>query len=110
MFTKMINILKENPRKIVFPEGSDPRILEAAARLLADEILTPILVGSKEEIEAAAAAGNFDIAGAEIIDPANYDEFEDMVAAYCELRKKKVLHQKKLVKYYQLLTTSEQCL
>ena len=53
MFTKMINILKENPRKIVFPEGSDPRILEASARLLADGILTPILVGNKEEIEAA---------------------------------------------------------
>ena len=36
MFTKMINILKENPRKIVFPEGSDPRILEASAKLLAE--------------------------------------------------------------------------
>ena len=93
MFTKMINILKENPRKIVFPEGSDPRILEASAKLLAEGILTPILVGNREEIEAAAAAGNFDITGAEIIDPA-----------------KKVLHQKKLVKYYQLLTTLEQCL
>ena len=55
MFTKMINILKENPRKIVFPEGSDPRILEASARLLADGILTPILVGDAAEIEAAQA-------------------------------------------------------
>lgn len=89
MFTKMINILKENPRKIVFPEGSDPRILEASSHLLADGILTPILVGNKEEIEAAAKAGNFDIAGAEIIDPANYDGFEEMVDMYCELRKKK---------------------
>ncbi len=89
MFTKMINILKENPRKIVFPEGSDPRILEAAARLLAEKLLTPILVGNKEEIEAAAKAGSFDITGAEIIDPANYDGFEEMVEMYCELRKKK---------------------
>ena len=89
MFTKMINILKENPRKIVFPEGSDPRILEASAKLLAEGILTPILVGDKAEIEAAAAAGNFDITGAEIIDPANYDGFEEMVDMYCELRKKK---------------------
>ena len=89
MFTKMINILKENPRKIVFPEGSDPRILEASARLLADGILTPILVGDAAEIEAAAKAGNFDITGAEVIDPANYDGFEEMVETYCELRKKK---------------------
>ena len=110
MFTKMINILKENPRKIVFPEGSDPRILEASARLLADGILTPILVGNKEEIEAAAKAGNFDVTGAEIIDPANYDGFEEMVDMYCELRKKKVLHQKKQEKFYQHLTTLVQCL
>lgn len=31
MFGKLINILKENPKKIVFTEGSDPRILEAAS-------------------------------------------------------------------------------
>lgn len=89
MFTKMIDILRANPRKLVFPEGNDPRILEAAARLAADGILTPILVGDKAEVEAAAKAGNFDLTGTEIIDPANYDGFEEMVEAFCELRKKK---------------------
>ena len=43
MFGKLINILKENPKKIVFTEGSDPRILEAASRLLASTFLSPIL-------------------------------------------------------------------
>ena len=50
MFGKLINILKENPKKIVFTEGSDPRILEAASRLLASTFLSPILVGNKDEM------------------------------------------------------------
>ena len=37
MFDKLIEILKANPRKIVFTEGPDARILEAAARLYGGE-------------------------------------------------------------------------
>ena len=48
-FGAMISKLKKNPKKIVFTEGTDPRILEAASRLLASNFLTPILVGSKED-------------------------------------------------------------
>ena len=33
MFEKLIEALKANPKKIVFTEGEDPRILEAASRL-----------------------------------------------------------------------------
>ena len=38
MFKKLIEILKAHPRKIVFTEGTDPRILEASARLLSGKI------------------------------------------------------------------------
>ena len=54
MFGELIDILKKNPKKIVFTEGSDPRILEAASRLLAGTFLSPILVGNKDEIAKAA--------------------------------------------------------
>ena len=43
-FGQLINILKQNPKKIVFTEGEDPRILEASSRLLASNFLHPILV------------------------------------------------------------------
>ena len=39
LFGEMINRLKANPKKIVFTEGTDPRILEAASRLLAGYFL-----------------------------------------------------------------------
>ena len=54
MFEFLINKLKAHPRKIVFTEGSDPRILEASARLLSGTFLTPVLVGNEAEIQAAA--------------------------------------------------------
>ena len=90
MFDKLIEILKANPRKIVFTEGPDPRILEAAARLKKDGYLTPILVGVVDEVKAAAKAGNFDIDGLEIIDPATYPEMDAMVDKMVELRKGKM--------------------
>ena len=88
-FGQLIDILKENPQKIVFTEGTDPRILEASSRLLASNFLAPILIGKPEEVEAAAEKSGFNIRGAEIIDPANYDRMDEMIEMFCELRKKK---------------------
>ncbi len=90
MFNALIDKLKANPRTIVFTEGTDPRILEASARLLSGTFLTPILVGNEEEVRAAAEKAGFNIRGAEIVDPANYPEMEAMVARMVELRKGKM--------------------
>ena len=90
MFTKLIETLKANPRKIVFTESPDARILEASARLKKEGFLTPILVGNPDEVKAAAAKGGFDIDGLEIIDPANYAEMDAMVETMSALRKGKM--------------------
>ncbi|PWL91119.1 MAG: phosphate acetyltransferase [Clostridiales bacterium] len=89
MFGEMIERLKANPKKIVFTEGSDPRILEASSRLLAGYFLEPILVGNPQEIQAASEEAGYNIRGAKIIDPENYEEMDEMVAELCELRKSK---------------------
>ena len=90
MFNFLIHKLKEHPRKIVFTEGTDPRILEASARLLSGTFLTPVLVGSEEEVKAAAEKEGFNIRGAEIIDPETFPEMDKMVATLVELRKGKM--------------------
>ena len=90
MFENLVEILKANPRKIVFTEGPDARILEAAARLKKGGFLTPILVGNVEEVKAAAAKGGFDIDGLEILDPATYPGMDEMVDKMVELRKGKM--------------------
>lgn len=88
-FGQMIQILKKNPKKIVFTEGSDPRILEAASRMLASNFLSPILVGDENEIFESAEENGFNIRGASVIDPTKYDDMEAMVDLFCELRKSK---------------------
>ena len=90
MFNAMIETLKANPRKIVFTEGHDARILEATARLVEGGFLTPILIGNVEEVKANAAKGGFNIEGVEIIDPATYPEMDKMVDKMVELRKGKM--------------------
>jgi len=96
-FGDMIQKLKANPKTIVFPEGSDPRILEAASRLLAGNFLKPILLGNVDEINRSAEDAGYNIRGAQIIDPENYDKFDDMVAAFCELRKSKGMTPEKAI-------------
>ena len=90
MFENLVEVLKANPRKIVYTEGTDARILESAARLKQGGFLTPILVGNVEDVKAAAKAGNFDIEGLEIIDPANYDKMDEMAQCMFDLRKGKM--------------------
>ena len=90
MFETLINKLKAHPRKIVFTEGTDPRILEASARLLSGTFLTPVLVGNVEAVQAAAEAIGYNIRGAIIIDPANFDDMDKMVDEMVALRKGKM--------------------
>ena len=90
MFEFLIKKLKAHPRKIVFTEGTDPRILEASARLLSGTFLTPVLVGNADEIQAVAEDIGFNIRGAEIIDPATFADMDKMVATMVELRKGKM--------------------
>ena len=90
MFGKLIEKLKADPKKIVFTEGTDARILEASARLLSSNFLTPVLVGNVDEVKAAAEKYGFNINGAIIYDPATYEGMDDMVATMVELRKGKM--------------------
>ena len=90
MFEFLIKKLKAHPRKIVFTEGTDPRILEASARLLSGTFLTPVLVGNEAEILAASEEIGFNIRGAIIIDPATFEDMDKMVDTMVELRKGKM--------------------
>ncbi|MBR0164023.1 MAG: phosphate acetyltransferase [Lachnospiraceae bacterium] len=88
-FGSMIEKLKQNPKKIVFTEGTDPRILEAASRLLAGNFLHPVLVGKEDEILKASEEAGYNIRGAEMYDPEHFDRMDEMVGQFCELRKSK---------------------
>ncbi|MFV0497326.1 MAG: phosphate acetyltransferase [Candidatus Fimivivens sp.] len=90
MFENLYAVLKANPRRLVFTEGADPRILEAASRLKKEKILTPVLIGVPQEIQSAAKNHGFEITDIEIIDPATYAGMDEMVEKMVVLRKGKM--------------------
>ena len=90
MFDKLLESLAASRKTIVFTEGTDARILDAAARILKEDLMGVILCGNVDEVKAAAAAGGYDIEGAEVLDPLTYEGMEELVATMVELRKGKM--------------------
>lgn len=65
MFKKLAEQLKVNARTIVFTEGTDARILEAADKLTTEGILGVILLGKADEVKSAAKEAGFNIENVE---------------------------------------------
>lgn len=80
--------------RIVFTEGEDYRIQEAAVHLVKDDVCVPVLLGAKAEIEKTSAEYNFDLTGCEIVDPVDYENKEAMFNLMMELRAGKITEEK----------------
>jgi len=78
-------------RRIVFPDATDERAIQAA-RILKDEgIVTPILVGNSSAIRAQAEKARTSLAGLEVVDPASSGRLDEFVEAFYDIRKAKGL-------------------
>ncbi|KEF38441.1 phosphotransacetylase [Schinkia azotoformans MEV2011] len=89
LFSIVKEKIKGKNKTIVFPEGLDERILTAVGRLASEEVLKPILIGNKAEVEQKAASLNISLGNVEILDPNSYDEFDVLVREFIERRKGK---------------------
>src|SRR5688500_13018338 len=67
----IINRAVRDPKRVVFPEGEEPKIVRAAQILVDDGIASPILLGNREVIERLARANGMPLDGIEIEDPAS---------------------------------------
>lgn len=76
-------------KTIVFPESSDERVLTAVSRFASDEVIQPVLIGNKDEIQAKARDIGVSVEGVAVYDPEDYAGFEEMVQAFVERRKGK---------------------
>jgi malate dehydrogenase (oxaloacetate-decarboxylating)(NADP+) len=65
----VLNKAKGQPKRIVFPDGDEERVLRAAQSLREDELCEPVLLGPRELIETRAQALGVDLDGIEIVDP-----------------------------------------
>lgn len=78
---------KANKKTIVLPETADMRTLEAAHKILEEDIADIILIGSKKEI--INKAPDLDLSKAKFVDPYDCEKLNDYVALLVELRKSK---------------------
>lgn len=66
--------LRRHPKRIVFPEGAEPRVLQAAARFVRLKLGPAILLGRETEVRSVAEAYGIDLSRINIIDPAVADD------------------------------------
>lgn len=90
LFTALKAKVTGTARKIVFPEGTDDRILTAASRLATEQVLQPIVLGDEQAVRVKAAALGLPLEGVEIVNPRRYGGFDELVSAFVERRKGKV--------------------
>ena len=76
-------------RRIVLPETNDERVIRAASQILKEGLAQVILVGNQEAIIHSAKAYEVSLSGAKIVDPYNFERFNDYVNKLVELRAKK---------------------
>jgi len=77
------------PKRIVFPEGSEDKILRASQIILDEEIATPIVLGDAALIRDKIRMLDLNLEGIEIVDPASSPKFDGYAGKYYDIRKRK---------------------
>jgi len=88
---QIINKAKSDPKRIVFPEGDNEKILRAAQTLIEEGIAVPILIGNEAKIRAIIAELGIDLNSVSIIDPATSEKSEEYAQELFRLRQRKGL-------------------
>ena len=78
--------LRRHPKRVVFPEGNDPRVLQAAYQLFNLQLGIPLLLGERTNIRKLAEEFSINLQGIRIIDPATNDNLESFARRYCLMR------------------------
>lgn len=87
----IIEKLQRHPKRVVFPEGDEPRILQAARQFHALRLGVPILLGDQEKIRALAKELNVALDGIRLINPETSEELENFSKRFYTLRREKGL-------------------
>jgi len=85
----IIEKLQRHPKRVVFPEGTEPRVLQAARQFHALRLGAPILLGDRSKVKEMAADLNINLEGIRVINPSDSDELEGFGRRFYALRREK---------------------
>ncbi len=86
---RIIQKAKRDPKRIVFLEGADPKILRACQVILDEAIAKPILLGNRSVIRKKAAELHLDLKGAMVVDPHKFDRIDEYASDFYKMRCRK---------------------
>ena len=89
----VIEKMQRHPKRVVFPEGEEPRILQAARQFYALRMGVPILLGDQVKVRAAAEALKISLDGIRVINPATSEDLENFSGRLYRIRREKGLRQ-----------------
>lgn len=95
---RIIHKAQRDPKRIVFLEGNEAKILRACQVILDEGIARPILLGERAVIENTIAELDLQLEGAVIIDPRRFERFDDYVTEFHRLRSRKGITRKEATK------------
>ena len=87
----IIEKLQRHPKRVVFPEGEEPRILQAARQFSALRLGAPIILGDTDKIKEVAEGMNIPLDGIRIINPATSEDTDNFARRFHSLRREKGL-------------------
>ncbi|HEY2017244.1 MAG TPA: NADP-dependent malic enzyme [Bryobacteraceae bacterium] len=85
----MIHKARKQPKRVVFTEGEEGKILRACQILLDEKIAVPILLGNEEKIRAKTAELRLHLNGVQIVDPAHFARLGEYTEEFYSLRQRK---------------------
>ena len=85
----VVNRAKANPKRVVFPEGDHPLILQATSQMADEGICIPILLGDPAQIKAVAADHGISLEGVEILDPTTVSWRKEAEDVFWQLRNRR---------------------
>jgi len=89
LMSKIVHRAKSAPKRIVFPEGDNIKVLRACQIVLDEGIAKPILLGTEHRIRQRAADLDLDLDGAEILHPHEAPQLSSYTQEYLDLRCRK---------------------
>ena len=89
---------QRNPKRIVYPEGNDTRIIAAASRAAELGIAVPVILGEPREIKAVAAEKGLNLGNVSIINPTGENYVEKYAEAYAESRDLRIAIARRVVR------------
>jgi len=77
LMSSLVERAKKDPKRVVFAEADNYKVLRAAQTVRDEGIAEPILLGPREKLEALIEKYELELDGVQIIDPRSEEEYEN---------------------------------